>query len=96
LACLASNDILLLNSILQKNKPQYGLRADDGEYFELFSIDLVLRNYELSLEQLEDGWVDGGNDGGIDGFYVFIDGVYLYQPSKPLTLECLLLGGVAV
>jgi hypothetical protein len=66
---MPSNDLLLLDSILQKNKAQYGARSDEGEYFELFSMDSVLKNYELSLEQLEDGWVDGGDDGGLDGFY---------------------------
>jgi len=25
----------------------------------------------------EDGWVDGSDDGGIDGFYVFVDGLFL-------------------
>jgi len=74
---MPSNDVLLLDGILQKNKPRYGARANDGEYFELFSMDSVLKNYDLSPEQLEDGWVDGGDDGGIDGFYIFIDGVYL-------------------
>jgi hypothetical protein len=76
---MPSNDLLLLDSILQKNKGQYGTRADEGEYFELFSMDSVLKNYELSLEELQDGWVDGGDDGGIDGFYVFIDGIYLSE-----------------
>jgi AIPR protein len=31
----------------------------------------------LSLDELEDGWVDDSDDGGIDGFYVFIDGTFL-------------------
>jgi hypothetical protein len=74
---MPSNDIILLNSILQKNKPLYGTRDDESEYFELFSIDSVLKNYELSLDELEDGWVDESNDGGIDGLYVFVDGIFL-------------------
>ena len=74
---MPSNDVILLNSILQKNKSAYGTRADDAEYFELFAMDSVLKNYELGLDELEDGWVDGSDDGGIDGFYVFIDGIFL-------------------
>lgn len=74
---MPSNDLLLLDSILQKNKTTYGTRAEESEYFELFAMDSVLKNYDLSLEDLEDGWVDGGDDGGVDGFYVFIDGLYL-------------------
>lgn len=76
---MPSNDLLLLNSILQKSKPALGTRADDGEYFELFVFDNVLKNYDLPLDDLEDGWVDGGDDGGIDGFYTFVDGVLLSE-----------------
>jgi hypothetical protein len=74
---MPSNDLLLLDSILQKNKLTLGSRSDESEYFELFVIDNVLKNYDLSLDELEDGWVDGGDDGGVDGFYVFIDGMFL-------------------
>ena len=74
---MPTNDIILLDSLLQKNKPLYGTRDDESEYFELFSIDNVLKNFELSLDELEDGWVDDSDDGGIDGFYVFIDGIFL-------------------
>jgi hypothetical protein len=74
---MPTNDVILLNSLLQKNKPLYGTRDDESEYFELFSIDNVLKNFELSLDELEDGWVDDPDDGGIDGFYVFVDGIFL-------------------
>jgi hypothetical protein len=74
---MPSNDIILLNSLLQKNKHLYGTLGDEFEYLELFSIDSVLKNYELSLDELGDGWVDESNDGGIDGFYVFVDGIFL-------------------
>ncbi len=74
---MPSNDVILLDSILRKNKHLYGIRADEPEYFEVFSIDSVLKNYELSLDELEDGWVDGSDDGGIDGFYVFVDGIFV-------------------
>jgi hypothetical protein len=76
---MRSNDLLLLDGILNKNRPRYGARDSEGEYFELFAIDAMLRHYDLTLEELEDGFVDGGDDGGIDGFYVFVDGVYLAE-----------------
>src|SRR2546423_3569588 len=76
---MPDNDLLLLDSLVQKSRNQYGTRQDESEYFELFSIDNVLKNFDCSLEQLEEGWVDGGDDGGIDGFYVFIDGISLSE-----------------
>ena len=74
---MPSNDLLLLNSIIGKTKGQYGSLKDEGEVFEIFVFDNVLKNFDLSLEELEDGWVDGSDDGGVDGIFIFIDGVLL-------------------
>lgn len=80
---MASNDLLLLDSLVRKNKSIYGTLKDDPEYFELFSIDSVLKNYDLNLDELFEGWVDGTDDGGIDGFFVFIDGILLSEEFEP-------------
>ena len=82
---MPTNDVILLDSLRQKNKPLYGTRDDESEYFELFSIDNVLKNFDLSLDELEDGWVDDSDDGGIDGFYVFVDGIRLADNRNPIS-----------
>jgi hypothetical protein len=48
--------------------------ADKGEAFEYFSFEQVLKNYDLSEEEFDGGWVDGQHDGGIDGFFIFVNG----------------------
>src|SRR2546421_345940 len=70
---MARNDIVLVDSLVNKLKDQIRNR-DDSEVFELFSFDQVLKDFDLSYEELETGWTDGGDDGGIDGFFVFVDG----------------------
>jgi hypothetical protein len=70
---MARNDIVLLDSLLEKSKEQLGLEKEESEIFELFVFDQILKDYDLSFEELESGWTDGGNDGGIDGFFVFVD-----------------------
>ena len=45
--------------------------------FQRYTTDLFLRSYQLSPEDLEDGDTDGWLDGGIDGFYLFVDGNYV-------------------
>ncbi|QEG42744.1 AIPR family protein [Roseimaritima ulvae] len=70
---MAKNDVVLLDSIVEKCRPQFGAELDDGELFELFSFDQILKDYEPSFEDLEAGWTDGGNDGGLDGFFIYID-----------------------
>lgn len=71
---MARNDVVILDSLVEKAKVQLGKANDNSELFELFSFDQVLKDYDLSYEELETGWTDGGDDGGIDGFYVLIDG----------------------
>lgn len=57
--------------------------ADDNEIkdksnaFEKMTTDLILKNYNLTPEELDDGNVDGKLDGGIDGFYIFVNEQYV-------------------
>lgn len=52
-----------------------GLAADDA--FERFSVAQVLKPREVTPEEIEAGIVDGSHDGGIDSFYVFVNGTLL-------------------
>ena len=54
--------------------------------FEKMSTDLILKNYNLAPDDLEDGNVDGKLDGGVDGFYLFIDERYI-KNEEDFTLE---------
>ena len=71
---MASNDCIVLDGILSDRKTGNDEGLSDGEVFELFVFEQVLKDYALSRSRLEDGWVDGGGDGGIDGFYVIVNG----------------------
>jgi hypothetical protein len=72
---MARNDIVLLDSLVDKARAQLGESRDRSEIFELFCLNQLLKDFELSFEELETGWTDGEDDGGIDGFYVLVDGV---------------------
>lgn len=50
--------------------------------FQRMTTDLVLRQYNLLPEDLNDGDVDGYMDGGLDGFYIFVNGVYVDDEDK--------------
>jgi hypothetical protein len=69
---MARNDIVLLDSLISKSRDRYS-RTDDSELFELYVFDQLLKQHEPSFDDLEAGWTDGGNDGGIDGFYICVD-----------------------
>lgn len=71
---MARNDIVLIDSLVKKSKSQIGNNREDSEVFELFVLNEMLKDYDPSFDELESGWTDGGNDGGIDGFFVYVDG----------------------
>jgi hypothetical protein len=67
------SDDVLIKSILTKNKARYGSSLTDGEAFEYFSAETVLRPFAVSFDEIDKGIVDGKNDGGIDAVYFFVN-----------------------
>jgi len=69
---MSANDTIVLDGILADRKK--GEEQDEGRVFEKFAFEQILKDYALTSNQIDDGWVDGGGDGGIDGFYVIVNG----------------------
>lgn len=55
------------------------------EFFEYFSAEIILRQYDLSDEELEKGIVGKGNDGGCDSLFLFINDELVLEDT-PLEL----------
>ncbi|WP_441291911.1 AIPR family protein [Sorangium sp. KYC3313] len=70
---MTANDIVLLDALVAKSKDRLGTTLSDDELFELFCLEQGLKRYALTYEDLRTGWVDGGRDGGIDGFFTLVD-----------------------
>lgn len=86
---MASNDIIFLNSLLHEKKTSFE-EYTDSEFFELFCFEQILKDFDLSYEELVFGNVDDGSDGGIDGFFFFINKDYAgdgYAESISLNAE---------
>lgn len=79
---MSKNDIVLLDAIIDE-RINHKLPSENlGEVFEFFSIEQLLKDYELPRDKLLAGWIDGNADGGIDGIYIFINGnLYLGEPD---------------
>lgn len=69
---LTNNQILLRECIGQEFDDSKGY-ADIGEFFEHFAIFEVLKEYNLSDDEIDTGNMGGGNDGGCDGIYLFLN-----------------------
>jgi AIPR protein len=65
--------LILLESILDKLKPNYPEGLSDDDLFEFYCADNILVNYDLDHSEIEAGIVDGPRDAGIDAVYVFIN-----------------------
>lgn len=78
---MAKNDVVLIDAILEERiKDGYPSTCVD-EAFEFFAFEQVLKDFDLSYDEIEAGWVDGRDDGGIDGFFVLVNGHLLQDPA---------------
>ncbi|MEX0827371.1 MAG: hypothetical protein WD005_00285, partial [Haliea sp.] len=71
---MAKNDSILVDGIIAQRVGDGIPSSDKGETFEYFSFEQILKNFDLSEEEIDTGWVDGRHDGGIDGFFIFVNG----------------------
>lgn len=68
---MPNNDVVLLNRILDTIRTSAPEGLSDSALFEYFSADQVLKDYDLSQDEILSGITDGNGDGGIDGLYSF-------------------------
>lgn len=71
---MSTNDLIILDKIMEDVQKTSFKTYSTGKFFEIFCAEQILKNYDLSLEEIESGITDGCNDGGIDGFYIFVNG----------------------
>lgn len=78
---MSGNDSIVLDSILKQKRQESANTFPESEYFEIFTFEQALKNFDLSYDELLDGSVDGCDDGGIDGFFVFINNEVLNEDT---------------
>lgn len=78
---MATNDTLLLDGLID-DLLEREQSSDRGRTFEYFALGQMLKEWDLSVDEIESGWTDGRQDGGIDGFYVVVNGHYVNDISE--------------
>ena len=58
---------------VEKEYEESASYENESAYFEYFSASQVLKDYDLSDDEIESGIVGAGNDGGCDGMYIFLN-----------------------
>lgn len=83
----SNNDGIILNSIIQRKRQEWANTLSQDEYFEIFAFDQVLKDYDLSYDELLSNQVDGKDDGGIDGFFNFLNKEILNEDVDSETIK---------
>lgn len=78
---MPSSDVILLNSLLERQHSEDYREMTESEYFEYFVLEQILKDHDLQEEELLYGRISGGGDGGIDGFFTFIDRALLFEDT---------------
>lgn len=78
---MAKNDTILLDGIIDERIDEKIPSDRRDEVFEYLSFEQLLKDYDLSSDEIHSGSIDGRNDGGIDGFFIFVNG-HLLQDSE--------------
>ena len=79
---LAKNDTILLDGIIDDLVREKVPSDRRDEVFEYFAFQQILKDYDLSQDEIKSGTVDGRNDAGIDGFFIFVNGHFLTDPDS--------------
>lgn len=81
-----TNNQLLLRECIRQEFNDSTIYAEESTFFEFFSAAQVLKNYNLSDDEIDSGVVGNGNDGGCDGLFIFLNGDLL-TPDQLETLN---------
>lgn len=79
---MATNQQIILNTLLEQQKENLDSSLKEDDYFHLFVTEQILKNFELSYDELQEGIVDNGGDGGIDSIYTFVNSELIQRDSE--------------
>lgn len=71
---MSENDRIVLKAVLAEQKAGRAPDLSDNAYFEIFTAENILKDFDLSYDEVLSGQVGSGGDGGIDSMYMFING----------------------
>lgn len=70
---MVDNNQIILETLIEQNRKELYPELSVDEYFNVFVTEQILKDLELSYDEIEEGIVDNGGDGGIDSIYTFVN-----------------------
>src|ERR1700676_535038 len=82
---MSADSSYVLKNVIEKSCQQDKPGWKPDEYFELFAAaqTLKLRRFNLDPTEIESGIVGGADDGGVDGFYLFVNRKFVREDTDP-------------
>lgn len=76
-----TNDQIILEQIIKDRRAESEDELSISEYFEIYSASEILKDHDLTYDDISYGIVGDGGDGGIDSIYTFINGEPLKEDT---------------
>ncbi len=84
---MTTNDVILVQQLLSQRRESLAPDMSESDFFQIFAAEQALKDRDLSYDELLDGIVDGGGDGGIDAIYFFVDNMLYREEVDPADVK---------
>ena len=74
---MTNQKTILLTALVKQLKDDVAPEMKIDDYFEIFSNEQILKEYDLSYEEIMRGTIGSGGDGGIDGLFLFANEILI-------------------
>ena len=80
---MSNNDQIVLETIIKQSKDEQfpDVSISTTEFFNWFVSEQLMKDFELSYDEINEGIVDNGGDGGIDAIYTFVNGELIQRDA---------------
>jgi hypothetical protein len=81
---MSNNDQVVLETIIKQSKQEQfpDIQISDNDFFNWFVSEQLMKDFELSYDEINEGIVDNGGDGGIDAIYTFVNEELIQRDSE--------------
>ncbi|MEB3233739.1 MAG: AIPR family protein [Leptolyngbyaceae bacterium] len=76
-----SNDRLIVRNILEQKHSETAADLSESKFFEIFCASEILKDFDLSYDEINSGIIGAGSDGGIDSIYIFHNGDLIQEDT---------------
>lgn len=74
---MSTNDVVLVEAMLKRERDRLAPSESDDDFANYFTAARYLQAYNLSGDEVLEGVVDGSHDCGLDGIYIFVNGMHV-------------------